>query len=156
MTRLDRTMPTICARCGSTCTAPAWAKGMCPPCSGQYNAQRGSAHQRGYGVEHRRRRAEVLEPGAVCHWCGAPATQVDHVAPVARGGAGGPLVPACAPCNAGRTARIGRDGRPGGRGRVAFDESPPGPLPISPGASGDAVERSADGVDRGAVEGLIR
>jgi hypothetical protein len=65
-----------------------------------------SAHQRGYGVRHREARLVVLErDGWVCVWCGAPATEADHI---------GPKVPdprvmvaACKPCNARRGARKG-------------------------------------------------
>lgn len=48
-------------------------------------------------------RAHVLRrDGNVCHYCGAPATEVDHVVPVSRGGSHKlhNLVAACHDCNA--------------------------------------------------------
>jgi 5-methylcytosine-specific restriction endonuclease McrA len=55
--------------------------------------------------------------GRRCHWCGAYATTVDHVVPLAIGGSHdlANLVPACQPCNSRRGARFGnrrRSGRP--------------------------------------------
>ena len=46
-------------------------------------------------------RALVLAGDQPCHYCGGPATAVDHVLAVARGGQDciGNLVPACNPCN---------------------------------------------------------
>jgi 5-methylcytosine-specific restriction endonuclease McrA len=47
-----------------------------------------------------------------CHWCGGPATSVDHVVAVADGGAWwdfANLVAACGPCNSSRSP----GGRPG-------------------------------------------
>jgi hypothetical protein len=56
-----------------------------------------------YGRRYKKR-ARMLY-GLPCHWCGAPATQADHLAPVSLGGRDGPLVPACAHCNASRGMR---------------------------------------------------
>ena len=63
-----------------------------------------SSTARGYGQAHRRARLAVLErDGYVCHWCGAPATEADHL------GAKVPdpaqMVAACKPCNAARGGR---------------------------------------------------
>lgn len=53
-------------------------------------------------------RAQILTPGARCHWCGKPATTVDHVHPVALGGTSHPdnLAPACATCNSSHGATV--------------------------------------------------
>mgnify|MGYP002403018150 CR=1 FL=1 len=47
------------------------------------------------------KRKVLSEAGHVCHYCPAPATTVDHVNPLARGGtnARANLVASCAPCN---------------------------------------------------------
>ena len=50
----------------------------------------------------KKKRRQVLARSRACHWCGAPATTVDHVVPVNRGGAwydDANLVAACQPCN---------------------------------------------------------
>ena len=66
----------------------------------------------------RKIRAQVFAAkGKRCHWCGAPATTVDHVVPLAAGGGHGlaNLVPACRRCNSRRGAQFGnrrRSGRP--------------------------------------------
>jgi hypothetical protein len=65
-----------------------------------------SATARGYGAAHRRARLVVLErDGRRCHWCGAPATEADHLGPKVADPAG--MVAACKPCNARRGARRG-------------------------------------------------
>ena len=58
----------------------------------------------------RRLRAAVLaRDGHRCHWCGEPATHVDHLVPVSRGGEDDPLnlVAACEHCNVTRGPRRG-------------------------------------------------
>ena len=57
----------------------------------------------------KRIRKRVLAAQPRCHWCGAAATQVDHLVPVALGGSNAlsNLVPACASCNASRGKRLG-------------------------------------------------
>lgn len=70
---------------------------------------------------YRRMRALVAAGGQTCHYCGAAATTVEHLEPVATSGGAGPLVPACAPCNYGRGARLGnrlRRRRRGGTTRL--------------------------------------
>jgi 5-methylcytosine-specific restriction endonuclease McrA len=72
---------------------------------------RGRAHRspttRAQDAEYAAERARVLVPGARCHWCGEPATTVDHLHPVARGAQhAGNLVPACAHCNFSRKDRL--------------------------------------------------
>jgi len=63
-----------------------------------------SSTARGYGQAHRRARLTVLaRDGWVCQWCGAPATEADHL------GAKAPdpdqMVAACRTCNASRGGR---------------------------------------------------
>ncbi len=51
-------------------------------------------------------RREVLErDGYVCHWCGGPAIELDHLIPRQAGGGNeeANLVAACRSCNASRT-----------------------------------------------------
>jgi hypothetical protein len=56
-----------------------------------------------YGPAHQRRRKALLGPGVTCHLCGAPATELDHVPPLAlhrhveHSGCCVEL-PACGPC----------------------------------------------------------
>jgi 5-methylcytosine-specific restriction endonuclease McrA len=55
----------------------------------------------------KRRRVRVLHrDGWVCHWCGGPATCVDHLVERDAGGGHDPsnLVASCTPCNARRGA----------------------------------------------------
>lgn len=66
--------------------------------------------QRGYNAEYRKARAQVLTPGALCHWCGTvSATVCDHLVPLSRGGTNDidNLVPSCVACNARRVTRQG-------------------------------------------------
>lgn len=57
-----------------------------------------------------KRRLLVLPaPGSrPCHWCGAPATEVDHLVPVAAGGTDdlGNLVPSCQRCNRSKGKKV--------------------------------------------------
>ena len=58
----------------------------------------------------RRTRAAVLErDGARCHWCGQPATHVDHLVARSEGGSDSPsnLVASCSSCNLKRGAAGG-------------------------------------------------
>lgn len=65
-----------------------------------------SAAARGYGAAHRRARLSVLERDCwLCRWCGAPATEADHLGAKVPDPAG--MVAACKPCNASRGARRG-------------------------------------------------
>lgn len=61
-----------------------------------------------YSAEFRRNRKVILSDGAVCHWCGSPADQADHLIPRAIGGDDtlDNLVPACSSCNARRGAQL--------------------------------------------------
>lgn len=60
------------------------------------------------GSAWRRIRLQVLRrDNYICHYCGAPATVVDHVKAVARGGKSSldNLVAACSPCNSAKGGR---------------------------------------------------
>lgn len=50
---------------------------------------------------HKRAKRRLLREPHACHYCGAPATTVDHVVPLASGGTHAVIntVPACRPCN---------------------------------------------------------
>jgi hypothetical protein len=69
----------------------------------------GSKKQRGYGIAYEHARAALLANHPPCHWCAlrgktVRATTADHVPSIKE--AGGPhlnLVPACGPCNFGRS-----------------------------------------------------
>jgi len=52
--------------------------------------------------------ARITYYGGRCWMCGAPATEIDHVIPLARGGSNWPanLRPACRSCNARKGARV--------------------------------------------------
>ena len=69
---------------------------------------RGNRHERGYDSRWDTIRIRILErDGRICHYCGAPATSVDHVIPKARGGSNNEtnLVACCASCNASKRDR---------------------------------------------------
>jgi 5-methylcytosine-specific restriction endonuclease McrA len=54
-------------------------------------------------------KARILRGGPDCHYCGDPATTVDHVIPVSKGGAPydeANLVPSCKPCNDRKGGRL--------------------------------------------------
>lgn len=87
--------------------------------------------ERGYGREYRRLRAELLKREPLCRYCLAktpsrvtPATQVDHILSIAKGGAPhdiNNLAPTCFDCHQRKTLkeqgkryrpRIGNDGWP--------------------------------------------
>jgi 5-methylcytosine-specific restriction endonuclease McrA len=62
----------------------------------------------------RRRRQYILQRDHyLCHYCGAPATEVDHVIPHARGGSDAisNLVASCRPCNLSKGAKLGGGGK---------------------------------------------
>jgi 5-methylcytosine-specific restriction endonuclease McrA len=77
-------------------------------------AARSSSHER-YGPGWPRLRELVFaRKGRRCHWCGRPATTVDHVVARVLGGAHdlSNLVPSCAKCNYSRGAALGNRLRP--------------------------------------------
>lgn len=75
-----------------------------------YNAARPSASRRGYGPSWRQLRLMFLREHPLCA-CGAPATEVDHIVPLARGGTNeeSNLQALCKACHSAKTAR--EDGR---------------------------------------------
>jgi hypothetical protein len=104
-----RTEPRPCATCGKTFRGRTLE---CKVCSGQ---ARTDAHAR----RARKLAAEVTGPvprsvyqkviaSGPCVYCPAPATSVDHVRPLARGGheAEYNLVPACGSCNSSKHNRL--------------------------------------------------
>jgi len=63
-----------------------------------------SSTARGYGQAHRAARLVVLERDHwVCQWCGAPATEADHLGPKLPIPAG--MVASCKRCNTSRGGR---------------------------------------------------
>lgn len=71
-------------------------------------ARKGSSTQRGYGVEHRKWRKEVLAKHPKCVDCGDPATEADHIVPTSKGGERLALengAGRCGLCHAAKTAR---------------------------------------------------
>ena len=82
-----------------------------------------------YNHRHRQlRKALGIGAGARCYWCGGFATDLDHVMPLAEGGANGPKVPSCRRCNNRRAkevqARMAKR-----RAAGALDRANPGPPP---------------------------
>ena len=84
----------------------------CPACQAAHAAaldqRRGTRQQRGYGAAWQVIRQRILERDEeTCHYCGGPATTVDHVRPKAAGGTDDEvnLVAACLRCNARKGAR---------------------------------------------------
>jgi len=65
-----------------------------------------------YGTAHQRRRRALIRPGARCHLCGAPATELDHVPPLAlhhhiEGSGCCRSLPACGDCQRKQAAELG-------------------------------------------------
>lgn len=85
-------------------------RARCPDCAHP------SPTTRARGPEYDRRRSELLQPGVLCIYCGAPADTMDHVTPIAKGGDHSPAntVAACARCNASKGARSAPTPRPHG------------------------------------------
>lgn len=103
-----RRAPRPCLTCH---TLGTWPKGgRCPTCTRTRDRARGTRQQRGLNAEHDRNRRTLLATNPPCHWCGAPATQADHLTPRAHAGGNdiANLVPACAACNAKRGGRTRR------------------------------------------------
>lgn len=92
----------LCGRCG-------WiGKGRCPNCSG-WNHGPAAPNKRSIPTSSsrwRKLRAAVLRDEPLCRTCGALATEVDHIVPVAEGGEElqrDNLQPLCHPCHARKT-----------------------------------------------------
>ncbi len=86
---------TLCISCGAITP-----RSPCAECRRMRRRQYGSAWQVA--------RLRVLErDGYVCRYCGGPANEVDHVAPLSRGGTIDErnLVAACKRCNSGKRDR---------------------------------------------------
>jgi 5-methylcytosine-specific restriction endonuclease McrA len=102
-----------CLDCGRLFRFERGGRSRCDECTTEHERRRGSSVARGYDHEYRKVRAEVLErDGWMCHWCGEPANTVDHVVPLAQGGARldeDNLVAACRSCNSGRAAAARRN-----------------------------------------------
>ena len=76
----------------------------------QRDAERGSAHARGYDAAWRRVRLAVLADEPLCRFCAAaalvvPAVEVDHIDGDSQHNARSNLRPLCRPCHSRRTAR---------------------------------------------------
>ena len=108
-----------CLDCGRIITKPprgSGRAGRCPDCARAHqrrrDAVRGTAAERGYDAEWRKVRIMVLDrDGWVCRWCGKPAITVDHVVPLALGGARlDPfnLIACCRSCNSQRGGGVRR------------------------------------------------
>jgi 5-methylcytosine-specific restriction endonuclease McrA len=106
-----------CLRCGEP-TAGSY----CTSCAPTRPPRRPRTYR---GAKWERLRRRYLKPGTRCTYCGAPATELDHVYPHSKGGPtiASNLVPACKPCNSRKRDRIptetalrilGDDGGPGG------------------------------------------
>jgi len=69
--------------------------------------ERPSPSARGYDEKWRRIRAQFLKAHPHCCECGAPATEADHVVPLAQGGTNkwDNLQPMCKSCHSRKTAR---------------------------------------------------
>jgi len=69
--------------------------------------ERPTAHERGYGAVWRKLRLLVLREEPLCRHCGAAATDVDHVVPLAAGGTNdrGNLCPLCHGCHSRKTVQ---------------------------------------------------
>lgn len=95
--------------------------------------ERLSAAKRGYGRSWRALRAAFLSDNPLCV-CGAPATEVDHVISLRRGGSNhhSNLQALCKPCHARKTVEIdGGFGNPKNRSELGRRRPPPSPLSIS-------------------------
>lgn len=114
-----------------TCTAcgkPTTNDRYCDPCTPRGRASR-SPTTRAQDAEYRRNRSRVLEGSPSCAYCPRPATTVDHVRAVSRGGTNAldNLVPCCSWCNGSKGARD--DWQPATRPVPPGDEPPRRPTP---------------------------
>lgn len=90
-------------------------------------ADRPSAARRGYGRPWRELRASFLAEHPRCADCAAPATEVDHIISLRRGGANDAanLRALCKPCHARKTAAV--DGALGGKNLCKAESMDPAP-----------------------------
>lgn len=94
------------------CTQPGCARLTSAGRCDDHKRRRESAAKRGYGAKWRRLRAYVLRNEPLCRHCKrAPATDVDHIVPRAKGGTDAMtnLQPLCKSCHSRKTAT--EDGR---------------------------------------------
>lgn len=70
-----------------------------------YDINRESAYRRGYDAKWRRIRGKYLQAYSSCADCGAKATEIHHIKPIAQGGthAWDNLMPLCKGCHSKRT-----------------------------------------------------
>lgn len=96
-----------CPLIATECTNPEHTAGGWTP-----DHTRGTKTQRGYGRQWTQARARALHAQPRCT-CGAPATTVDHVIPLAEGGTHHPsnLRPLCNPCHTTKTSQDAARGR---------------------------------------------
>jgi len=110
-------LPRICLGC-KRAFRPRSGERHCPACQGALNRRQlrrrqASGKRTGSTRAWRMLRAEILAADPICVYCGAPATTVDHVKPVSKGGAEldpANCVPACASCNVRKGAGWPRSG----------------------------------------------
>lgn len=78
----------------------------CPACARANRPKRTRERHTG-NSSYRTLRAKVLKANPACAYCGRPATEVDHIVPVAAGGTNTPrnLAPSCRACNRRKGAR---------------------------------------------------
>jgi 5-methylcytosine-specific restriction endonuclease McrA len=96
----------LCPGCRSALLPPRAVR--CPRCARRHEQYRGSRTARGYDEDYQRLRPEVLKRDRfICRYCGRKAKTVDHVVPLARGGASTMenMIAACVSCNSARGAR---------------------------------------------------
>jgi HNH endonuclease len=94
-----------CVQCGAP-FKPRHPKNRHCPAHEQHGREHAGPSTRAQNAEYYRNRRIILANHPACHWCGQPATQADHLTPVARGGSNelSNLVPACQHCNLSRQA----------------------------------------------------
>ena len=96
-----------CAVCGEAFIPQAWQRdrGMLL-CEKHLHGRTGDPRDT---ADARRLRAEMLSSNPPCHWCGEPATTIDEVHPIIKGGVPSRenSVPACERCNKSRQERPG-------------------------------------------------
>lgn len=102
-----RTTERVCVDCGRPFQG---SRNQCPACQTAPYARARRARKRAASVTGSLPAsvyAEVLASGP-CVYCAAPATSIDHVWPLARGGPelAANLAPACAPCNSSKGSRL--------------------------------------------------
>ena len=150
-----------CAHRGCPNLVEAGAGGYCPTHAAQHqvernkriDAQRGTAAQRGYDARWRRIRAMYLRNNPLCVHCLAnghttPATDVDHITPLAVGGTHAPdnLQSLCHSCHSRKTVQQSLGWSPS---PPKGDQIPTG-WPEKTGAG--SLPRATAKLDRGGME----